>query len=211
MAREVEPSTSSQQLLLQWLLRMLLVGCPQQAYGLRWQLPMRHCLLLECQTPQLLWTVAGEQLQVPAACCSVPSSAAAAGALELPVTADLRVPGLLFVLPNMNLLPGVLTCALGGCWVPAAGAGRLLDVVRAATATTAQSVRLVAALTCNTQISELLLDRMPELVRSSRNTHRKTLYPCRTCPWLQAVYMMLPVRLKRSSQAADAVFVKVCL
>jgi hypothetical protein len=95
---------------------------------------------------------------------------------------DLRLPRLLLVIPATMLLPGLLTCALGGCWVPAAGAGGLLDVVRAATATTAQSVRLVAALTCDTQISELLLDRMHELVRSSRNTHRKTLYPCRTCP-----------------------------
>lgn len=47
----------------------------------------------------------------------------------------------------------ILTGPLPGSRVPAGGAGVLLVVVAGATATTAQSVRLVAALTCSVHTS----------------------------------------------------------
>jgi hypothetical protein len=51
--------------------------------------------------------------------------------------------------------PVTLTCPLPGSRVAAARACALLDVVRAATATTAQCVRLVATLTCKTHRSDI--------------------------------------------------------
>ncbi len=81
----------------------------------------------------------------------------------------------------------LLTCALSRCWVPAARAGALLNVVRVTPAATAHCVRLVAALTYTEQQKYKRHQGPPGQTMRwgslAAATHRTILFPCPSCPW----------------------------